>query len=112
MTDKEIGDFIRQRREDLHLTLIQIANKMGVSKSTVSRWETGDIKKIKKSHLLMLSDLLYFPIDLFFGENIEIESAEIILKRKDIIKKLNTIKDVQQLNQINLIIDTFIKKEN
>ena len=108
MNDKDIGNFIRERRESLNITLLQVANKMGVSKSTVSRWETGDIKKIKRSHLLLLSDLLYIPINFFLGEKVEIEDSKLILKRKEIQQKLNEIKDVNQLNQINKYIDTFI----
>ena len=44
MTDKQIGELIRKRREDLKLTIDQVSTYIGVSKSTVSRWETGDKK--------------------------------------------------------------------
>ena len=47
MGDKRIGARIEQRRKELGLTLDDIAQEIGVAKSTVQRYEKGTIEKIK-----------------------------------------------------------------
>lgn len=43
----EVKDIIRNRRLELDLTLEQIAQRVGVSKPTVMRWENGDIENMR-----------------------------------------------------------------
>lgn len=47
MGNKRIGARIEQRRKELGLTLDDIAQEIGVAKSTVQRYEKGTIEKIK-----------------------------------------------------------------
>ena len=47
MGNKEIGLRIEQRRKELELTLDDVAQEIGVAKSTVQRYEKGTIEKIK-----------------------------------------------------------------
>ena len=42
-----IHNRIKKRRIQLGLTLIEVANKLGVSEGTVQRYESGFIKKHK-----------------------------------------------------------------
>lgn len=44
MTISDIKKIIKNRREELGLTIKQIADAVGVSEGTVSRWESGNIK--------------------------------------------------------------------
>ena len=41
MDQERIGAFIRQTRKEAGLTQEQLAEKLGVSQKSVSRWETG-----------------------------------------------------------------------
>ena len=43
----EIGKRIKSRREELKLTQEQIGENLGLNKSTIQRYETGQVKKIK-----------------------------------------------------------------
>ena len=43
-----IGEMIRNRRKELDKTQDDIARAVGVTKATVSRWESGDIHKMKR----------------------------------------------------------------
>lgn len=47
MDSKLIGKRIRERRLELKLTLQQVADSVKVNKSTIQRYESGDIKDIK-----------------------------------------------------------------
>lgn len=41
MRPSTTGKFISQKRKELNLTQEQLAEKLGVSNKTVSKWETG-----------------------------------------------------------------------
>lgn len=47
MTNLEIGQRIAERRSALGLTMDDVAQKIGVAKSTIQRYEKGQIQKIK-----------------------------------------------------------------
>lgn len=54
----KIQERIKERRLLLGLTLLQIANKLGVKEATVQRYESGEIKNIKHDTVLELSQIL------------------------------------------------------
>ena len=41
MNQIAIGNFIEKKRKELNLTQAQLAEKLGVSNKTVSKWENG-----------------------------------------------------------------------
>lgn len=53
-----IGEIIKQRREELGLTLEQIGDYIGVGKATVQRYESGEIKNLKQETIEKLSEIL------------------------------------------------------
>lgn len=44
----KINDILRDRRKELGLTLKQVAEKVGVSEGTISRWESGKIAEMRR----------------------------------------------------------------
>lgn len=109
MTDLEIGQLLRERRLALSLSLEYIGSCCGVSKSTVSRWETGNISKIKRSHIYLLSKILFLPVETILGveTNKKIIPANIVKKILEISQKLNKC-SMEQLKEVDKFIDTFI----
>ena len=64
-----IGDIIYNKRKQLGLTLEQVGNAVGVSKSTVKKWETGYIANIKRDKIAKLASVLQLnPVTLINGE--------------------------------------------
>lgn len=51
----EMKDKIKQRREELGLTLEEVSNIVGVGKSTVRKWETGDIANMRRDKIAKLA---------------------------------------------------------
>lgn len=47
MTYEDIGTKIKERRKELDISAVQLAERLGMSKATIHRYENGDIKKIK-----------------------------------------------------------------
>ena len=61
----EIKDIIKNRRLELGFTLKQIADAVGVSEATVSRWESGDIANMRRDRIYALSRKLNLsPVEI------------------------------------------------
>ena len=54
----EMSDKIRVLRNSLGLTLEQVGNAVGVGKSTVRKWESGDIKNMRRDKIAALARVL------------------------------------------------------
>ena len=78
MKDKElrklIGSRAKQRRLELNLTQPYVAEKMGVTASTILRYENGLIDNTKKMVLEGLSEALHVSIEWLRGETNEYET--------------------------------------
>lgn len=55
----EMKDKIKYLRESQHLTLEDIGNAVGVGKSTVRKWETGDIANMRRDKIAKLAAALH-----------------------------------------------------
>ncbi len=61
----EIKDTIKNRRLELGFTLKQIAEAVGVTEATVSRWESGDIANMRRDRIYALAKKLNLsPIEI------------------------------------------------
>ena len=78
MKDKElrklIGSRAKQRRLELDLKQPYIAEKMGVTASTIQRYEAGTIDNTKKLVLDGLSEALHVSVEWLKGETDEYET--------------------------------------
>ena len=70
----QLGEKIARKRKDLGITQIEFADKMCVTRQTVSRWEAGtvypDIDKISD-----IAELLHVSCDYLLKDDAEEESA-------------------------------------
>jgi repressor LexA len=56
---------IHKRRKALNLTLEEVAKAVGVSKSTVKKWESGYIQNMRRDKIKKLAEVLNVsPIDI------------------------------------------------
>ena len=129
MKDKElrklIGSRAKQRRLELNLTKPYVAEKMGVTASTILRYENGSIDNTKKMVLEGLSEALHVSIEWLKGETDEYETditdkKELLIRdaMSDILKQLpldlNKTEDafskdllLLMLKQYELFLDSF-----
>ena len=66
--DNEKGSRAKQRRLELNLTQPYVAEKMGVTASTILRYENGSIDNTKKMVLEGLSEALHVSVEWLKGE--------------------------------------------
>lgn len=71
---------LKARRNELELTLLDVAKAVGVSEATVSRWESGNIANMKRSRISLLAKVLQISPSVIMGWDEEIESTMILEK--------------------------------
>ena len=64
---KPINEILKARREELSLTLEDVASKVGVNSSTVSRWESGNINNMRRDRIAKLSEVLQISPSVIMG---------------------------------------------
>jgi transcriptional regulator with XRE-family HTH domain len=62
-----IGERIKARRNEIGLTLKEVAEKLGVKDATVQRYESGSIKNMKYETIASLAEILNVPPSWLLG---------------------------------------------
>ncbi|CAC5510807.1 TPA: helix-turn-helix domain-containing protein [Staphylococcus aureus] len=73
---------IKSRRKELNLTLEQVGDLVGVGKSTVRKWETGDIENMKRDKIVKLAKALRVSPSYIMGIEDEKPQLETIPVKK------------------------------
>lgn len=54
-----IGERIKQKRLENQMTLLEVANLIGVKEATVQRYESGEIKNLKQHTIAHLAEIFH-----------------------------------------------------
>lgn len=65
----EIKDILSQRRKELNMTMKQVADKVGVSEGTISRWESGKIADMRRDKIMAYAQALNISPAIIMGWN-------------------------------------------
>lgn len=117
----ELKDLIKLKREELNLTLEELGNLVGVGKSTVRKWETGQIENMRRDNIVALSKSLNISPSVLMGwDDIPIDNDNTTNKLSneeqyllDSFNKLNDLgknEAVKRVDELTLI-DTYTKNE-
>lgn len=110
MDNNEICEIMKQRREDLGLTLDDVAQQVGVNQSTVSRWESGQIEEMKRGKVEKLADALKLSPAMLMGWDdylkLNSEQVELILNYNKMTDSLKA----RLLAYSQMLIDTLSEK--
>ena len=77
MTNNQLGAKLKGLRKRDRKSIQEIADHVGVNKSTVSRWESGETVKIKQEHIYKLATLFKVSPDYFFDAKDDLSSLKI-----------------------------------
>lgn len=81
---------IRSRRKELNLTLEQVGDLVGVGKSTVRKWETGDIENMKRDKIVKLARALKVSPSYIMGIEDEQPPLETLpVKKIPVVSKIS-----------------------
>ena len=85
------GQRIRNRRKEIGMSADELADKIGVNRSTIFRYENGDIEKLPLSNLQPIAESLDVTVDYLMGwdlENHEFEEYMEQIKTRPELRKL------------------------
>lgn len=101
----ELKDIIKQKREEKDMTMKQLAEKIGVSEGTISRWESGNIANMRRDKIYTLSKTLDIPLNVIMGwrwEHIEETKNKIpVLGRVPAGIPIDAIEDIIDFEEVN-----------
>lgn len=81
---------IKSRRMELNLTLEQVGDLVGVGKSTVRKWETGDIENMKRDKIVKLAKALRVSPSYIMGIEDEQPQIETLpVKKIPVVSKIS-----------------------
>ena len=54
----KLNEYLKARRKEMKLTLVEVADACKVSEATVSRWESGDIENMRRDRIAAYAKIL------------------------------------------------------
>ena len=102
------SDAIKNRRLELGLKQKDVADAIGVTKATISRWESGDIKSMRRDNIEKLSRILDVPPSILLDWESYDEDR---LRRNQLIRELSTVASVAKAEHIEIALDLLKKLE-
>lgn len=71
----ELNEILKNRRVELGLTMREVANAVGVSEATISRWESGDIENMRRDKIASYAKALHVTPDVIMGWDVPAPST-------------------------------------
>lgn len=93
------NEIMKIRRQELGLTQKEVADRVGVTEATVSRWESGDIKNMRRDRIAALARVIDVPPAVLMDW--EDYDAELI-ERKKIIKEFDDLANVAKIENLRI----------
>ncbi|MFW3518644.1 LexA family protein [Staphylococcus caprae] len=101
---------IKSRRKELNLTLEQVGDLVGVGKSTVRKWETGDIENMKRDKIVKLAKALRVSPSYIMGiEEGQSQLETLPVKKIPVVSKISA--GLPIYSEENLIDYIYFSKE-
>lgn len=107
----KVGERIKTRRKELKISADDIANKLGVSRSTIFRYEKGDIEKMPTETLNEIARILHTTPQSLMGWYDSSEDIATIYNRLNTDRQTKVYNYAQhELEEQNKVIDINEKK--
>lgn len=99
-----LKNLIKQKREEKGMSMNELARKVGVSQSTITRWERGDIATMKQSKIVALASALGVSPAEIIDMPISLDATRQELNMLYLYRQLTP--DQQQA--VDILIDTYL----
>lgn len=96
----DVGSLIKQARLEKGFTQDELAEKVGVKKSAVAKWENGRVSEIKRSNLKMLSEVLGLNPNRLLGD-IERDPVSVAEEMADIYLDMDLRKMISEYQTLD-----------
>ena len=99
----ETGERIKERRKQLNTSADELAEKLGVSRSTILRYEKGDIDKVPAEYMNVLSKALRTTPAYLMGweNNLETDTDFIpkLMSNSNIVEHVKLLIELSESDQ-------------
>ncbi len=102
MNQIKIGNYITKKRKEKNLTQEKLAEKIGVSNKTISKWETGKSMPDYATIPLLCEELGIGVSELMDAEDNEPKSIR-VYDDEQILDLVKTTQDIKKQNEKNLL---------
>lgn len=96
----DVGALIKQARTEKGYTQEELAEKVGVKKSAVAKWENGRVSEIKRSNLKKLSEALGLNPNKLLGD-IELDPISVADELADIYLDVELRKMIAEYQKLD-----------
>jgi repressor LexA len=96
----DVGALIKQARLEKGYTQEELAEKVGVKKSAVAKWENGRVSEIKRTNLKRLSDVLGVNPNKLLGD-IELNPISVADELADIYLDVELRKMIAEYQKLD-----------
>lgn len=104
----KVNEILKVRRKELGLTLKEVADRVGVSEATVSRWESGDIKNMRRDRVAALARVLDLPPAVLMNwEEYDVE----LIERKKLTKEFTDLANIADIKNLSIALDLLKRLE-
>lgn len=100
---------IRSRREELGLTMKELAVKVGVSEATISRWEGGQIQNMRRDKIARLAEALELPPSVLMDWE-EYDKEKLAVNKA--AKNLYELALISDVKNVGIVYDLLKKLQN
>ena len=105
-----IKDIIKQKRLEGGYTMKELAEKVGVSEATVSRWESGNLATMKHTKIMLLAKALKISPAMLFDAPAS-PSLSLTQQEETHIKKYRQL-DADGRERVDYVLDMEYKLAN
>lgn len=106
-----IGKRIRERRIERGLTQREVANYVGVTEATISRWESSYIGNMRRDRIAKLAKILELsPVDIIGAGNSGDTSEPITSTRASVSSRLTEALQMKNMKAIDLAKETGLSR--
>ena len=105
-----IKDIIKQKRLECGYTMKELAEKVGVSEATVSRWESGNLATMKHTKIMLLAKALKISPAMLFDAPAP-SSLSLTQQEETHIKKYRQLSDVRRY-VVDEVLDAQYQKQS
>ena len=105
-----IKDIIKQKRLECGYTMKELAERVGVSEATVSRWESGNLATMKHTKIMLLAKALKISPAMLFDAPAS-PSLSLTQQEETHIKKYRQL-DADGRERVDYVLDMEYKLAN
>lgn len=109
-----IGERIKRKRLENQMTLLEVADLIGVKEATVQRYESGEIKNLKQRTIARLAEIFHTTPAYLMGweeKNISTEkTSEAFKKIEALVDRLSPENVDKAIDYIDLLVNSQDKK--